>query len=564
MGLIDKIIDDPNSMKEIALNFRGNSSKWMLLDKLVSYTDLGKAIIYHSVVKQLHIKTRLRYPAPYWILDVILSSYELSTASAIDKETEGFAHLIKTPIAKELTKLFLISDKLKKIQNDDNWILSKNRTIGVIGAGLMGSSIAHIFIEKGFNVLLIDQSKEILEFGVKRVQLLLNHTLQGTDKISQLKVDTKLEGLKDCDIIFESINENLDEKVKLFQSLESIVDPSSIIITTTSSLSLNQLFKDSKLKKYMRMQFQYPSHKTPYVEISLNDQSLKTQGQKIAKEIGKVPIITKDSQGHVSSRILATALSEILEMINEGYKLNDIQHQMNVFGFQIKTLEFIDAIGIDELKVVIDSLQESYKDRFPQNTFIQDLYKEKSYGRKTYQGFYMFNEDGKKDVSLNDTFKLKLEKIPKKRSIDVLEKIYYRILNESFYIFEEKLVEEFDVLDFITVSLGICPPNTGGIFGIFRNFKPKEILEKLRGLEKNYGPRFKPNSLIEERKKFDRLFSNEECKESSQKIDQGISWNNFPKSRNYGMVWFKYGLLALLFVLYLLYYIFGRRFIKFE
>lgn len=552
-------------MKEIALKFKGNFPKFMFVDKLISYTDIGKAVIYHSVIKQLHLKTRLRYPAPYWILDVILSSYELSLNSAVEKETEAFTFLLQTSLAKELVKLFLISDKMKKIHSDDPWQITKNFPIGIIGAGLIGTSIAHLFIEKGYKVILIDQNQEILGFGLKKIELLLIHNKQDKEKLKQVKLSTSINELKDCEIIYESINENLDDKKSLYKNLESVINSDAVLITTTSSFILNQLFSDSKLKNYFRMQFQYPSHKTSFVEITLNEklgESLKFKAQKISKEIGKAPVITKDSMGHVSTRILISTLSEVLEMIKEGYKLNDIQHQLNVFGFQLKILDFIDAIGIDEVQMIIDSLQEKHKSRFPQNQFIQDLYKEKSYGRKTYKGFYLFFENGQKDVSLNDTFKLKLEKIKKVKSVDVLERIYYRILNESFYIFQEGLVDELDKIDYITVSLGICPPNSGGIFGIFKEFKPKEICEKMKELKKTYGERFELNNLIEERKKFDRLFSNEEFKESSNKIDPGISWNNFPKPRNYAMVWFKWALIGIFILGYLLYYIFGRKTFK--
>lgn len=158
--------------------------------------------MYNQVTKSLHVNTKLKFPAPYWILEVILKAHELPEKKALEAERLAFAHLLHTDVAQNLMRLFLVQDGLKKQSKVSlNW--DKPSTIGVVGAGLMGAGIAQLLLVKGFSVVLVDTSKQLLGEGLKRIKILCkyaeeNHIIEKgeTEKLlAKLTQATSLDGL---------------------------------------------------------------------------------------------------------------------------------------------------------------------------------------------------------------------------------------------------------------------------------------------------------------------------------------------------------------------------------
>jgi 3-hydroxyacyl-CoA dehydrogenase len=399
----------------------------------------------------------------------------------------------------------------------------------------------------------------VLKDAKSRIELLLKHSSVDSTKLDSITTSTSLDAVKDVEFLFDAIPEDLEAKKSLMKILEKIVSKDTHVITCTSSLLVSDVFKDSIFQNHARMNFEYPIFKYPYVEVTASDE-MYVKIQKLCKEFKKIPYRVKEAIGGVSPRLLTVVLSEILEMIHSGYKIADIQQSIGTYGLSIRTLDLLDAIGIDQFHNVVENLVGQFPNRFAQNPFVTDLYKEKSFGRKSAIGFSLYLDGGRKDIGLNDTFRDELAKIKKKTGNDILERILFRLLNESMFILEERLVEDPYIIDVITSSLGITAFQEGGIFALFQNWKPIDILDRLKKLEGLYGSRFSPPQLLKDRVKFDRLLTNDKVTgESSKVLLTPFNWDLFPKARNHAWVFWKWGAVAILIVGFFLVRVFSGR-----
>eukprot|EP01080_Neovahlkampfia_damariscottae_P006831 gene6831-10996_t len=546
IGLIDEILKTDDTLKEAKeFSIKHTKSKklpWNLLDKVVRNTDLGRALIYNQVINQLHSRTKLKYPAPYWILEILLETCESSILNAIDLESKSFEKLLKTPMAKKLTRLFIIQDNLKKsIEIDPSWILPKK--VGVIGGGLTGVGFAHILLMKGFSVVLVEKKDET-EIR-KKIEFLLNyseesHQIQKNEAsqfLKNLEFSSDLSSLEkeDIDFVIEAVNEDLDSKQDVYSKLHK---DQRLMITSSPTL-VTSLSKFNTLGLYLT----YPFHRTPIAEILTTKSTDEKELNKIfkfTKELGKVPIVL--NQKPVSINLLGCLFCEVLEMITEGYPITVIQKEIRDFGFTIQVIELMDAIGLDEIQNWIKN-----NERFKENPILTKLIQENSLGKKTSKGFNFYNEKGALG-KLNTTFKdelIEYKKVIPPKEKKIIERIIFRSLNESLYLIEEKVVDTEEVIDIISVSIGY-PPDSGGICSIFRHWKPSDIIEKLKEFEKDFGNQFKPSSILLKRENSDRLFTDEKVKESTKKFQDDINFSHFPTPKQTTPIFIKWSILAVI------------------
>jgi hypothetical protein len=344
IGLIDEILkssDSEDILKE-AKNFSISHPKskklaWNLMDKVVRNTDLGRALIYNQVIKQLNSRTKLKYPAPYWILEILLESCETSLLSAVEMEIHAFEKLLKTSMAKKLTRLFIVQDKLKKLYpNPTSWIIPKE--YGIIGGGMVGTAFAHILLLKGYSVILIakDETK-----ASKKIEFLLkfsedSHQLKKGESVNllkNLKISTSISSLNDVDFFIESINESLESKQNLISELKL---KENSILTSTSSTLISSM-------DTIGLHLMYPFHRIPIAEIIVKKDTKEEDIEKIfkfAREIGKIPVVLNGKS--IISNLLGCLFCETLEMVSAGYPITVIQKEIRDADF---TIQIVDLMG---------------------------------------------------------------------------------------------------------------------------------------------------------------------------------------------------------------------------
>lgn len=279
------------------------------------------------------------------------------------------------------------------------------KTIGVIGAGTMGSGIAQAFSAKGFSVILQDVSNAALEKGVATISNSLDRLIKkgvatADEKIQTLKhisSTTNVADLAKADLVIEAATENESVKIKILQGVEAVLRPETIIATNTSSLSITKLAAATKRPdKMVGMHFFNPVPMMALVEIIRGLQTSESTVDavtELAKAVGKTPIGVKNSAGFVVNRILCPMINEAIFVYSEGLaSAAEIDEGMKLgCNHPIGPLALADLIGLDVLLAVMDVLYRAFEDpKYRAAPLLKEMVDAGYLGRKSGRGFYTY------------------------------------------------------------------------------------------------------------------------------------------------------------------------------
>lgn len=287
----------------------------------------------------------------------------------------------------------------------------------VIGPGRMGLGIATAFGLKQFPVRIIDGKERTLEEYEKareKATLELLSNLKFLRRIGYLKHDPRaimsrisfskefneenLEG----DFIFEAIPEKLHLKIELFRRLSPYIQPDTVLASTTSTINIKTL-KEGVLRPHQLLITHWlnPAFIIPLVEVATSEDTNVESVERMKKvliEIGKVPVVLRDSPGFIVPRIQALAMNEALRLLEEGVaKAEDIDKAIKTgFAFRLGVLgllEFIDLGGLDILYYADDFLYSAFRsERFEKPKLVEEKMKAGEIGPRAGKGIYDYKD----------------------------------------------------------------------------------------------------------------------------------------------------------------------------
>lgn len=279
-------------------------------------------------------------------------------------------------------------------------------TICVCGAGTMGSGIAQVAATSGFNTVLFDVNKIVLEKAKEIIQKNLSF-LVNKEKISSSKkseIYNRIQftsDIKDCfgQIIIEAIIEKKESKISLFNELAQYNNEETIFATNTSSLSISEIQKEISFpERVVGMHFFNPAYIMKLVEVVKGEQTnneIANAIYSICKEMGKIPVMCKDSPGFIVNRVARHYYLESLKIVEEGIaSYEDVDKILEASGFKMGPFKLMDLIGMDINLAVSQSMYEAFDnaERFTPSALQEEKVKNQNLGKKTGKGFYNYEK----------------------------------------------------------------------------------------------------------------------------------------------------------------------------
>jgi 3-hydroxybutyryl-CoA dehydrogenase len=290
------------------------------------------------------------------------------------------------------------------------------KKVGVLGCGLMGSGIAQVCAQSGYETIVREVNQQLLDKGLSRIKGFLEKGVakgkvtqeQMNSTLSKLKGTINFEDLKNCDLIIEAVVEDIKLKQEVYKTLDSLCKPETIFASNTSSLTVVEMASATKRQdKFAGLHFFNPVPIMKLVEVVKTIQTSKETFDTVfnfAKSLGKEPIACKDNSGFVVNLLLVPYLLGAVKAYQDGIaSAEDIDKGMVLgCGYPMGPLTLLDFVGIDTTYYIAEIMFNEYKQpQYAAPPLMRKMHLAGFHGIKTGKGFYVYNEKGEK-IGLND------------------------------------------------------------------------------------------------------------------------------------------------------------------
>ena len=282
------------------------------------------------------------------------------------------------------------------------------KNITVIGSGTMGNGIAHVFAQFGFDVTLVDISKEALAKGIQTISKNLDRqvikgAITADDKsatLARINPITDLAlGVKNAELVVEAATENVDLKLKIFREIDANAPSSCILASNTSSISITKIAAVTKrAEQVIGMHFMNPVPVMKLIEVirgySTSDEVTQII-MELSKKLEKVPVEVNDYPGFVANKILMPMINEAIITLQEGTAgVEEIDTVMRLgMGHPMGPLRLADFIGLDVCLAILKVLQDGYGNpKYAPSTLLVNMVMAGHLGNKSGNGFYNYTD----------------------------------------------------------------------------------------------------------------------------------------------------------------------------
>jgi 3-hydroxyacyl-CoA dehydrogenase/enoyl-CoA hydratase/3-hydroxybutyryl-CoA epimerase len=513
LGMIDSIVHREQLTTVTTRKIQQSGAKKRSFKMHLSNRPPLSQLIKSQAEKKALARTRGHYPAPLKALEVACTSLNVSHEESLANEKNKFIELAFSETAQNLSGLFFLQERAKKLKLPKELepvpaspLKAVNRSL-VVGAGLMGAGIAQWLSSRGIRVILKDVGPAPLGKGIQAIakiyaEAVKRHLFSETDARNAfdrvIPVYQEVP-LHEIDLVIEAAVEKLDLKQQIFADLESRVSPDLVLASNTSALSIDAIAASLQHpERVVGVHFFNPVHRMQLVEIvrgTKTDAATLNTAIRFAKQIGKLPVLVKDSPGFLVNRILLPYMVEAVRLFAEGYRIENIDRVMLDFGMPMGPIRLSDEVGLDVAEHVAKELGSRVKHLGPLNNTLGKMIAKGWLGRKSGKGFYDYGSgrDGKVNTQLGD---LQSAEPATVNDGDLRDRLVLSMVNEAARTIEERVVDAPEDVDFGMIMGTGWAPFRGGPLRFADHLGIATVVSRLNNLRDRIAPYFEPCPLL--------------------------------------------------------------------
>ena len=518
IGILDKVIEGDLLQGAVAFAREivakgGPPRKTRDLNAKLSDPQAAKAL---EAVKAVVQKKSRGLMAPLKAVEAVAAVLKLSFDEGCKREAELFNECLHSDQSKALIHVFFGERIVAKVPGiDKETPIIPIKRAAVVGAGTMGRGIAMCYANAGLPVLLKETDQPALDRALEAIRKIYASTVQ-KGRLTKQQMDERLarieptltyDRFREADIVVEAVFEGMDLKKQVFAELDRVTRHDAVLASNTSTLDIDAIASATgRAEQVIGHHFFSPANVMRLLEIvhgRKTSPSVIATSMALARTLGKVGVLVGNCRGFVGNRMFGTYQREAQFLLEEGAMVEQVDKALVEFGMAMGPLAVGDLAGLD----VSWRIRKQYKDQTPKGErqpLVADILCEGGhFGQKTGSGWYRYEGDDRSPKPDPEVEKI-IEKCAREAGIarraigaqEIVERTVYALINEGAKILEEGFALRAVDIDIIYINGYGFPPYRGGPMWYGDTKGLKEVLARIRDLEKQHGKLWTPSGLL--------------------------------------------------------------------
>ncbi len=403
LGIIDEVIPEGTGLREAAVAYARRIAGIRPLPRVRDKTVSADPGIFDAMRKSIARKAR-NQRAPYHCIAAVEAACALPFDDGIRREAELFAELESSDEAKALRYAFFAEREVAKLPDLPAGVAPVDFSApAVIGAGTMGGGIAMSFADFGYDVKIMDETREALDNGMERIRNNYATSVKrgslGEEemqrRLSRIHPVAGYDDIKDCDVVVEAAFERMDVKKLIFEKLDQVMKPGAFLFSNTSALDMDELAAVTKRPDYVAgTHFFSPANVMKLLEVvrpsKASPETLMT-AMAMGRKIGKISAMAGNTDGFVANRSRAPFNTEMVILLEEGCLPEQVDKVMIDFGYPMGPFAVGDLAGLD-IGAEGRKRRAAANPNYRQLPIADRVVEMGRYGQKTGAGWYRYEK----------------------------------------------------------------------------------------------------------------------------------------------------------------------------
>jgi len=516
LGILDEVLPEGADLRQGAVAFARKIADIRPLPRVRDKECKAGPEVFEAMRKSIARRAR-NQKAPYYCIASVEATTTMPFDQGMLRESELFLELVGADEAKALRYAFFAEREAAKLP--DMPASAKARDLNnaaVVGAGTMGGGIAMSFADFGYDVKIMDATKEALDRGMERIRSnyatsVKRGSLKEDEMNRRLARIHPVDGyddIKDCDVVIEAVFEEMDVKKPIFAKLDEVMKPGALMFSNTSALDIDQIAAMTKRPQDVAgTHFFSPANVMKLFEVVRGAKSAPetlVTAMALGKQIGKISAMAGNTDGFVANRSRAPFNAEMVILLEEGCLPEQVDKVMVDFGYPMGPFAVGDLAGLD-IGAAGRRRRAAADPNYRKLPIADKLVELGRYGQKTGAGWYKYEKGARTphpdpDVAaIIKTVAAELG-VPRKTFTDteILHRLLFASVNEACRILEEGKAYRASDIDVMWLHGFGFPRYRGGLMYWADGIGVKNVYNQIASWHQQYGSRWAPSRLLRE------------------------------------------------------------------